>query len=137
VPRQFAALHINGNRRPDREPLYGDTNPLKRSEDIEFMLNRLEEICEHDSKNLFGHKFFKENFWELLKFYWIYADDLIIDEQKTDQNKWSHIFPTYKKYRDIFNDHPQANDREYSGAHNMQPIGLLRQELNRTGSHQW
>jgi hypothetical protein len=120
--RFHAAWHFRGNYRPNMQPEPGDSNSLMRSEDIKFILNQLDSVCEHDSKNLFGHEFFREHFWPILKLHWIYAHDRIIDEQKIDPHRWRYIFTTYKKYRNIFNDHATDDPHER----------LLRRELNET-----
>jgi hypothetical protein len=130
--RHYAALHIRGHYRPGMEPQFNDQNRFKRSEDIQFMLNRMEEVCEHDSKNLFGHAFFRENFWPILKFYWIYTNDLIIDEQKLDPARWPYLFKTFKKYETIFNDRV-LEERRFQMPPGMCMQGeLLSRELNAT-----
>jgi hypothetical protein len=130
--RRFdAALHIRGNYKSGMYPFPGDPTPLKRSEDIEFMLNRLEEICVYDSRGLLDDSFFREYCWPLLKFYWLYTHALIIDEQKSDPAKWVHIFTTFNKYRTVFG--ITQEDIFYQKPQGMVLQGeLLRRELNTT-----
>jgi hypothetical protein len=104
--RRLTALYLETMQCPGRTALTDQMDYLRQSEAVNFMLNRMEDVCRHDSHNLFGHAFFEENFWRMLKLYWLYAHDLIIEEQTKDHKKWRHIFPTYRKYRSIFNDHP-------------------------------
>jgi hypothetical protein len=69
-----------------------------RSTEVELALDIINGACREELEGMIDVPEFKGKFFHIVRGYWMSTYELIIEEQKTNPERWKHIFPVYDKY---------------------------------------